>query len=52
MATEIEVSTASPADIAADMDSHRAMYAGFFNLLKYAIVGTAIVLAILFFALN
>ena len=52
MASEIEVSTASPADIAADMEHHRATYTGFFNLGKWSAVAIAIVLAILFFALN
>lgn len=47
-----EVSSASAADIAADMEHHRATYRGFFNLSKYLIVFVAIVLAILFFALN
>ena len=52
MASQIEVSTATAADVAADMEAHRATYRGFFNLSKYAIVGVAIILAILFFTLN
>ncbi len=47
-----EISSASAADIAADMENHRATYRGFFAAGKYVIVFVAIVLAILFFALN
>lgn len=49
MAKEVEVSEASPADVAADMEAHRATYGRFFNLLKWAIVGVAVILVILFF---
>lgn len=52
MAQEIEIAEATPADIAADMEAHRATYLSFFNLLKWSIVAIAIVLTILFFALN
>ncbi|MHA1559622.1 MAG: aa3-type cytochrome c oxidase subunit IV [Alphaproteobacteria bacterium] len=52
MASEMELSTASAADLVADMEAHRSTYAGFFNLLKWSVVGFAIVLTILFFALN
>jgi hypothetical protein len=52
MASQTEVTTASAADIAADMETHRATYRGFFNFLKYGIVGIAVLLAILFFTLN
>jgi len=52
MASEMELSTASAADIAADMEAHRTTYASFFNLLKWTIVGFAIVLTILFFVVS
>lgn len=52
MASETEISTANAADLAADMDHHRSTYDGFFNIGKWAAVSIAIVLAILFFALN
>ena len=52
MASEIEVPTASAADLAADMEAHRSTYASFFDMLKWSIVGLAILLTILFFALN
>ena len=52
MAKELEISDATAADLAADMEHHRETYTGFFNILKYSIVGISIVLVILFFALN
>ncbi len=52
MASQTEVSTASSADIAADVEHHRATYSRFFELIKYTSAGIAVVLAILFFALN
>ena len=52
MASETEISTATAADLAADMDHHWSTYSSFFNLLKWSIVGLSILLAILFFALN
>lgn len=52
MAKELEISNATAADIAADMEHHRETYAGFFNWIKYAIIGVSILLAILFFTLN
>jgi Bacterial aa3 type cytochrome c oxidase subunit IV len=52
MAKELEISTATAADLAADMEHHRDTYAGFFNMLKYGIVFMAVLLTILFFALN
>lgn len=50
MATEVEVGHATPADVAADMEQHRATYGRFFNLLKWSIIGVTVILAILFFA--
>ncbi len=47
-----EISTASAADIAADMEHHRATYRGMFNFAKYVIAFIIVVLAIMFFALN
>jgi hypothetical protein len=48
MATETRISTASHADLAADMENHRHTYRGFLTLLKWAAAGSAIVLAVLF----
>ena len=48
MAHDTQVSTASAADLAADMDSHRKTYKSFLNIVKYTAVGVAIVLIVLF----
>lgn len=50
MATQSEVTEASPADIAADMGHHRRTYLRFINLLKYSAAAIAVVLFILFLA--
>lgn len=47
MASEIEIADATQADIAADMEHHRATYGRFFALLKYSIIGLAIIVAFL-----
>lgn len=52
MARETEISTASAADIAADIESHRRAYRGFIRLLTMAAAGTAVVLVIVFLLLN
>lgn len=52
MAAPTHVSTASQADIAADMDRHRATYRGFLSLLKWVIAGGVVVLAVLFYIFN
>lgn len=46
---QTEISTATPADVAADMEHHRATYGRFFNLLKWTLGVIIVVLAILFF---
>lgn len=46
---QLEISKATPADVAADMEHHRATYGRFFNLLKWTLVVIIAVLAILFF---
>ncbi len=48
MAHNMEIATATPADIAADLVSHRKTYLAFLRLLKYSIVIIAIVLAGIF----
>jgi len=50
MATELKIGEASRADVAADIDYHRVTYGRFFGLLKWTIIGVAVILAILFFA--
>ncbi|MCW5715029.1 MAG: aa3-type cytochrome c oxidase subunit IV [Bauldia sp.] len=52
MAKEIEISTASAADIAADVESHRRAYNGFLRLMTWAAAGVAVVLVIVFLILN
>jgi hypothetical protein len=52
MATEIELTKATPADLAADMEHHRHTYARFMNILRYSVVGAAIPLIFLFFLYN
>ncbi|MCW5697287.1 MAG: hypothetical protein KIS96_11225 [Bauldia sp.] len=49
MATEIELTKATPADLAADMEHHRQTYSRFMNILRYSIVGVAVILTIIFF---
>lgn len=48
-AQETRISTATHADIAADMEAHRQTYSGFLTLLKWSIAIIVVVLAILFF---
>ncbi len=48
MAHNMEIATATPADIAADMAAHRKTYLGFLRLLKYGVIVIAIVMTILF----
>ena len=50
MATEVKVGHATQADVAADMEHHRVTYGRFFNLLKWSLIGIAVILAVLFFA--
>ena len=45
---DMQVATASPADIAADMDNHRKTYGRFLSLLKYTIAGATVILIVLF----
>jgi len=52
MAKETEISTATAADIAADVESHRRAYHGFTRLMTFAAAGTAVVLVIVFLILN
>lgn len=51
MAHEIEVASASPADVAADMTAHRKMYGNFITLLQWTMGIAAIILIIVFFLL-
>jgi hypothetical protein len=44
----LEVSSASAADLAADMAQHRKTYGLFLRLLRYVIAGLAILLTALF----
>ena len=48
MAHQMEIATATPADIAADMAAHRKTYLGFLRLLKWSSVIIAVIMAILF----
>ena len=48
MAHNMEIATATEADIAADMAAHRKTYLGFLRLLKYSVVVIALVLGALF----
>ena len=48
MAAKIELTTATPADIAADMDQHRRMYGRFLRLLRYSAAAIAVILFLLF----
>ena len=48
---EAQVATATAADIAADMDNHRKTYAGFFNLMKWVAMVSAVILVVVFFVL-
>ncbi|MGV8840268.1 MAG: aa3-type cytochrome c oxidase subunit IV [Bauldia sp.] len=52
MAKQTEIGTASAADIAADVESHRRTYRGFLRLLTFASAGMAVVLVIVFLLLN
>jgi hypothetical protein len=52
MASEIEVSKASAADLAADMEYHRATWSRFFRGGFYAAAALAVLLLILFLTLN
>ncbi len=52
MASEQEVTKASPADVAADMDYHRHTYKNFFGLLKWSLVGVVVIVAFLFIIYN
>ncbi|MCC6736711.1 MAG: aa3-type cytochrome c oxidase subunit IV [Bauldia sp.] len=45
----IEVLEASPADLAADLSHHRQTYLRFLRLMKWVSLGSAAVLAIIFF---
>jgi hypothetical protein len=49
---KMEIGQASQADLAADMEQHRATYANFFRILVYAISGLALLMLILFLALG
>lgn len=52
MATEIEISKASAADLAADMEHHRATWSRFFRYSFYCAGAIGVLLLILFLALN
>ena len=52
MASEQEVTKASPADVAADMDHHRSTYGNFFSLLKWSMAGVAVIVVLLFIIYN
>ncbi len=52
MAKEIEISTANPADLAADMEHHRATWARFVRTAFYVAGALGVLLLILFLALN
>lgn len=52
MAAPTQVSTATQADLAADLDHHRSTYRGFLTLLKWVMAGTVVVLAVLFYIFN
>lgn len=51
MAHEMQVSTASAADVAADMDYHRQSYIGFLGIMKWTAIVSAIILITVFFVL-
>ncbi len=51
-AHQMQVASASPADLAADMENHRQSYAGFLKLLKNICIGSAAILVFLFFVLQ
>ncbi len=49
---EMEVSKAGPADLAADMEHHRATYARFFKIIVYSVALLAALLITLFVTLK
>ncbi len=52
MAHEMQVLSASAADIAADMDYHRKSWGSFLTLMKWTAVGSIAILVLLFFIFN
>ncbi len=48
MAHETQITMATPADIAADMEEHRKTYQRFLRVIVYTCIGAAIVLTALF----
>lgn len=52
MAKEVEVGTATAADIAADMEAHRRTYRSVMKLFKYGSVAVAVLLVIVFILLQ
>lgn len=49
---EMQIATATAADLAADMGYHRKTYGNFLSLLKYIIAGSTVILVFLFFIFN
>lgn len=49
MAHEMQVLSATAADIAADMDYHRQSWGAFRTLMKWTAVGCTVILVVLFF---
>lgn len=52
MAKDVEVTKASAADIAANMQHHRETYGRFFKILMYSAASLAALLFVLFITLN
>lgn len=52
MAKEVEIGTATPADLASDVVNHRRTYQGFVKLMTFAAIGTSIALIIVFLILK
>lgn len=50
MAQDLTFTSATPADIAADMAAHRKSYKAFLNVVKFTCVAVAIVLVAIFLA--
>lgn len=52
MAHEVQVLSATAADVAADMSYHRASWLRFLSVMKWTSVGCAAILVLLFFIFN